>query len=161
MNTPQHLANLMLLPWPQLQTYQQVVRDLVHLRARLEGPPTPAVPDAVPGQPEVPPPAAPTELAAPRPEGALASLTHRKPMRPPAPGSLRACVHDALRRAGRPVRRSEIIKTVALERGASADGILKGKVSDVLSSRHDHFIRRVSPGIYELASTDRGDLQCL
>ena len=133
MNTPQHLANLMLLPWPELQTYQQVVADIVSLRTRVDTPPAREPVNPLP----------PVLGLEPR------GLQERSPMREPKPGSMRGTIHDILRSAGKPMRRAEVIALVASKRGVPIDDALKAKVGDHLTNRHDPFVRKLAQGIYQ------------
>jgi hypothetical protein len=46
------------------------------------------------------------------------------------------------------MQRSEVIAEVARLRGVQADQMLKAKVSDALSNKHDPVIQKVAPGVY-------------
>jgi hypothetical protein len=75
-------------------------------------------------------------------------LPARGPLRDPKLGSLRHSVHQALRNASAPVRRADLISTIAHERGLPINDSLKVKVGDILTSGHDPYILRVAHGIY-------------
>jgi len=74
--------------------------------------------------------------------------TPRTPLRPPKPGSLRETIHAILRKADKPLRRAEIIQTVAEIKSLPLDDKLKAKVGQVLTFSLDPKIRKVAYGIY-------------
>ncbi len=146
MNKPQHLAELMLLPWSELKVYQDAVADLVNLRGRLEDimEPAPQVPMA---RPPFSPPARASSPSAPG-MGESRGL-RRSPLRPPKPGSLRAEIHQILEEEGQAMRRSDVIERVASRLGMPVDANLKAKVGEHLRNHHDPFVRKVAQGIYQ------------
>lgn len=99
-----------------------------------------------------PPPVMPViRVEEPQPQAASRPETHllqRPPMRLPKPGSLRAAVRDVLLRAGGPLPRAEIIERTAILRGCPVDDVLRTKVGDVLTHRHDPCFRKISRGLY-------------
>jgi hypothetical protein len=100
---------------------------------------------------EQPPQVIPPEGLRTRPQPVSKLETHllqRPPMRLPKPGSLRAAVRDVLLRAARPLPRAEIIERTAALRGCQVDDVLKTKIGDVLTHRHDPCFRKISRGLY-------------
>ena len=87
-------------------------------------------------------------------ERGSSSLLRRAPMRPPKAGSLRAAVHQVLRRSSGAMRRSAVIAAVASARGVNSDEKLIAKVGDILNNPHDESIRRVGHGIFALKGGD-------
>lgn len=145
MNKQQNLAELLLLPWDELKTYQELVSDIVSLRARLE--------------PAAEPPSVRPALAPQQGPGSLIGgrgLPERSPLRTPKPGSLRADIHAILESAGKPLRRSDVIRLVSTRRRVAIDDALKAKVGDQLTNRHDPFIRKIAQGIYQYVPQTTG-----
>jgi hypothetical protein len=139
MTNQTHLTELMMMPSSEIQRYLAAVQDLVAFRLKhFQNTPSQLVEESL-------------EKALPQVNPAQPSLLQRKPMRPPAPGSLRATVHEVLESAGKPLRRAEVIEEVARIRSVPIDTLLKAKVSDALSNRHDGVIQKVAPGVYKSA----------
>ena len=79
------------------------------------------------------------------------TLGARRPMRQPKPGSLRARIYDVLQRNGKPMQRADIIRAVAHQRGQAVDEVLKAKIGDALTNKHDPIFRRLGHGVYTYA----------
>jgi len=150
MNTPQHLAELWLLPASELQRYLAIAKKIADLREEIEGPP-----------PAMDPPVQPNKSVEAHPNVVKPAFPQRSPMRPPKPDSLRGVVHAVLRRAGKPMRRADIIQEAAAERGVAVDEILKAKVGDLLTNRHDPFIQKQGHGVYAIALRNKEEVLCL
>jgi hypothetical protein len=88
-------------------------------------------------------------------------LRERAPMREAKPGSLRADIHRILEESGRPMRRADVIARVAALRGVPVDHLLKAKVGEHLTNRHDPYVRRLAQGIYQFVPNTGGLQQCL
>jgi len=100
-------------------------------------------------------------VSPPLPPSGTLSLHPRPPMRPPKEGSMRSFVHGALRRAGRPMKRPEVIEAVAKEHGLAINELLKAKIRDALANPHDPFVRKLDDGVYTFASPAREESLCL
>jgi hypothetical protein len=135
-----HFSELCLLPHEELLDYSRRVAALVELLSEKNS----GAIQAPPVKPELP-----LDLGI-----TPAKLPQRQPMRIPKPGSMRDFVHAALRRTARPMKRAEVIDAVAAERGLMIDDLLKAKISDALSNRHDPYVRKVSQGVYAYATPD-------
>jgi hypothetical protein len=151
MNTTTHLAELLIMSSGDFDRYVESINQLASLRRNLESIP-PALPPAT-AEPAPPPSITSPPASNPAPVPGLAPnrLATRRPMRAAKAGTLRGEIHEVLRSSGKPLRRAEIIASVARRRGCASDENLKGKVSDILTNPHDPFIRRVGHGIYKLA----------
>jgi len=136
--THQHLADLWLMPQAELDSYLEIAGQIRDLRGRLDSPAKPPVAITAPAS------AAPPSQHSPHPLG----LVRRSPLRSPKPGTLRALVHDVLRQAAGPVRRAEVIEAVAALRNTKVDDVLRTKVGDTLTNRHDPFIKKLAQGVY-------------
>lgn len=141
MNITQHWAELVLLPVGQLRTYAEAVGKLADLRAQVEAAVTAGTTtaEALPEAAAVTPPPLGPGANQPRLRG---------PMRPPAPGSLRASVHEVLAQARGSLPRAAIAEQVAANRGVRVDDKLINAVGEVLRNRHDRYIRKVATGVY-------------
>lgn len=144
MNTTTHqaLADLWLMPAAELDTYLDVASQIRALRSRIE-PNAPAE--------ELPAPVSHLPVLD-RSERNM--LVRRAPLREPKPGSLRAAVHDVLRESSSPMRRAEVIASVAALRNVPVNDTIKAKVGDVLTSRHDPFIKKLAQGVYAFAQPE-------
>jgi len=71
-------------------------------------------------------------------------------MRAPKPGSLRSRILETLRQNGKPMQRADIISAVAQQRGQQVDEILKAKIGDALTNKHDPVFRRLAHGVYTI-----------
>ncbi len=139
MKYTQHLADLLTMPDADFEDYLTAVHQIGEWRKTdrvLSIPaPRPHSTREVPQEPLQKPMVRPT-------------LPQRAPLRPPKPESLRACVHGVLRDKGRPTKRTDIIQAVAERRGHRTTDQFKSKVGDILTNRHDPFIRRIGHGTY-------------
>ena len=78
------------------------------------------------------------------------TLGARRPMRPPKPGSLRARIYDVLQRNGKPMQRADIIRAVAEQRGQEVDELMKAKIGEALTNKHDPIFQRLAHGVYTI-----------
>ena len=81
-------------------------------------------------------------------------LPKRTPLRPPKPNTLRATVHQVLREGAKPMQRCAIIAAVALKRGVRVDDNFRAAVGEVLNSKFDPAIKKVSRGVYMLGEPE-------
>jgi len=153
-----HFSQLCLLSPRELADYADRVRTLVDILHGNPLPPTPPVSLELSEQPEVA--ATPIVPAAISPISSL-EVPQRAPMRPPKPGSVRAAVHEVLRKAGGPMRRADIVEVVAQMRGEAVNDLLRAKVGEVLCNRHDHLIHKTAPGTYAMTAEKGGPPFCL
>lgn len=141
-STPPDLRSLCHLPAVTLRDYVSRVSLLCEL---LHGPvvvnPV-ETPDTLPAQTEVP---AAEEMST---GVAVPAPLPRPSMRPPTPGSVRACIYEVLGNAGVPMRRAEVAAAVARLRGVPLSEALTASVGETLRNPHDPRIRRVSQGVY-------------
>ncbi len=128
---------------PELERHIEFLGELVRLKSKFE--PGPMSQNIAPSAIARPPLA--DRLPAP--------LARRAPMRPPKAGSLRASVHEVLRRSTGAMQRSAVIATVASARGAATDEKLIAKVGDILNNPHDEVIRRVGHGVFTIEKEAR------
>lgn len=138
------MSKLARLPETELRSFATKVLLLCDL---LHGPVADEAQSGSP--PPVPPPDEVSLPSVPTQSGREKGLLPLPAMRPPAPGSIRADVHDILRSAGKPMRRFEILSAVASRRGVPISDTMKASVGDALKGGRDPSVKRLATGIYE------------
>ena len=152
MNTTleQQLASFWTMEEKDLARIHGMIGKIVNLRAECRSAAMPVNPPADPERPRVLRNEASnrsSSVSEPMTNQRV-SLGARRPMRQPKPGSLRARIYDVLQRNGKPMQRADIIRTVAHQRGQAVDEVLKAKIGDALTNKHDPIFRRLAHGIY-------------
>lgn len=134
----------------ELHRIQRLIGKIADLRAecRTVAPKSTEAPSPPNGVLLEVPATAPIPVAAAMNRGV--SLRARRPMRAPKPGSLRSRILETLRQNGKPMQRADIIGAVAQQRGQQVDEILKAKIGDALTNKHDPIFRRLAHGVYTI-----------
>ena len=152
MNTTleQQLASFWTMEEKDLVRIHGMIGTIVDLRAECRSATMPVNRMADPERPrdvEIKSPNRPASISEPMASQRV-TLGARRPMRQPKPGSLRARIYDVLQRNGKPMQRADIIRAVAQQRGQAIDEVLKAKIGDALTNKHDPIFRRLAHGVY-------------
>lgn len=156
MNTTleQQLASFWTMEEKDLARIHGMIGKIVNLRAECRSAAMPVNPPADPERPregEIKSPNRPASISEPT-ACQRVTLGARRPMRQPKPGSLRARIYSILQRNGKPMQRADIIRAVAQQRGQPVDEVLKAKIGDALTNKHDPIFRRLAHGVYTYAN---------